>query len=522
MLVAVFAAGLAAPTWGAGARELLSTPIDPFGVAGFIRLLHDAEADELILAATPQDLRSTAYDQFFSTWDVSASGGVETQPSPPLNLSTFGPWSETIRHPVSGHYRAELVLERPRPDGRLEASRRFTVAFVYNAVSATAELDTEAAPRAPPQARRAGSLASLRRTGGLEIVRAEATGVSAVRSASGLFRPEERAVSVDFAWRGARPNSTLSATWYYLEGAERLQWLTQRRTLTTPQGEGRLTFIIDDEEQWFTGDYVVELSSAGQLLREVFFSVRPGGGSVASRPLEVVALTVSAPGVVPQPAGPGAVMPSNAERVELRVTYRGGASGQRLTSRWFFVEGLVRRPFSESAVEILRPDHEAAFSFALQPGEGWLPGSYEVDVFSGSELVARATYRVSSPAGRARWPSVEPARVAVRPEPVRAGGECIVEGRGFTPNGLIPLEGIVLTDASGRPSRLRGEPIRISPQGTFAFRFRLPLAISPGVASLKVLDQSQRTATATFQVARPLTVKERLKEVEREWKDIFK
>ncbi|MFQ6672061.1 MAG: hypothetical protein ACE5KY_02080, partial [Candidatus Tectimicrobiota bacterium] len=81
--------------WGAEPQELLATPVDPFGVPGFIRVLHDSGADELILAVTPQDLRSTAFDQFFATWEVSTPEGVQTQASPPVSLSTFGPWSET-------------------------------------------------------------------------------------------------------------------------------------------------------------------------------------------------------------------------------------------------------------------------------------------------------------------------------------------------------------------------------------------------------------------------------------------
>ncbi|MEE9520074.1 MAG: hypothetical protein V3V93_07415, partial [bacterium] len=262
-------------SWSAETKEILATPVDPFGVPGFIRLLHDPVADEIILAVTPQDLRSTAYDRFFATWDVTTPEGVQTQPSPPASLSTYGPWSETVRHPVSGRYRADLVLERPRPDGRLEASRRLSINFVFDAESSTAELDAKAPPRAMPRAGRAGSLASLRRAGALEIVRVKAVGASAVRPAAGLFRPEERAVTINYAWRGARPGTPLVATWYYLEGMERLQWLTQRETLQAIEGKGRFTFVIDGEEQWFTGDYVVEITAAGQLLREVFFAVRP-------------------------------------------------------------------------------------------------------------------------------------------------------------------------------------------------------------------------------------------------------
>jgi hypothetical protein len=513
---------------GGETREVLATPVDPFGVPGFIRLLHDADANEIILAVTPQDLRSTAYDQFFATWEVSAPQGVQTQPSPPASLSTFGPWSETIRQPVSGRYRAELVLERPRPDGRLESSRRFSVAFVFNAEAVTAELDTQTAPSTMPRAGRAGSLASLRRAGGLEIVRAKAEGAGfarpagGARSAAGLFRPEERAVTITYTWRGARPGTPLVATWYYLEGQERLQWLTQRDVLQAPEGEALFTFVIDDEEQWFTGDYVVELAAAGQTLREVFFAVRPAGRLGTSRSVAVTAMTVTASGAAPQPAGPRVVVPSDAQRVELRVAYQGGTPGQRLSSRWYFVEGSLRRPFSESTVEILRPDHEAAFSFALQPGEKWLPGGYEVDIYSGRELVATAAYRVSGPAERAAWPAAEPPRVAVRPDLVPAGDEFIVEGRGFTANGQIALEGIALTDASGRTERFRGTPFRLSPQGTFAFRVRLPVTTAPGAASITVTDEARRTASVSFQVARPLTIKEQFKEIERDWKGIFR
>ncbi|MFQ6672890.1 MAG: hypothetical protein ACE5KY_06280 [Candidatus Tectimicrobiota bacterium] len=508
--------------WGAEPRELLATSVDPFGVPGFLRVLHDPEADEVILAVTPQDLRSTAYDQFFATWEVSTPEGVQTQPSPPVSLSTFGPWSETIRHPVSGRYRAELVLERPRPDGRLEASRRFSIAFIFNAPFATAELDAEAAPATMPRAGRAGSLASLRRAGGLEIVQAKAVGAGAVRPAGGLFRPEERAVTIAYAWRGARPGTPLVATWYYLEGRERLQWLTQREVLQAAEGDGRFTFVIDEEEQWFTGDYVVELAAAGQMLQEVFFAVRPRGGPGAGRSLSVVGLTIAASGAMPQPAGGGAVVPSDAQRVEVRVAYGGGAPGQRLTSRWFFVERAMRRPFSESTVDIFRPDHEAAFSFTLQSGERWLPGTYEVDIYSGAALLATATYRVRASADRAAWPAAEPPRVALRPDLVPAGEEGIVEGRGFTPHGLIPVEGIVLTDASGRAERFRGGSLRLSPEGTFAFRFRLPLTTAPGDASLTVTDQARRTATVRFRVAQPRTVKEQFQEIERQWKEIFR
>lgn len=508
--------------WAAEPTELISAPVDPFGVPGFIRLLHDAGADELILAVTPQDLRSTAFDQFFATWEVSAPQGVQTQPSPPMSLSTFGPWSETIRQPVSGNYRAELVLERPRTDGRLEASRRFTFAFTYNAVSAQAELDTQTVTTATPRASRAGSLSQLRSVGGLQILKAEASGFTASQTVSGVFRPEERAISIDFSWRGARPGSTLEAKWLYLEGAERLPWLTQQKQLHRTQGEDRFTFIIDEEEQWFAGDYVVEISSGGQMMREVFFSVRPAGVAQVGRPLKVVSLTVAVQGAVPQPAGPGAVVPSDAQRVDVNVLYQGGTPGQRLTSRWYFVEGLSRRSFSESTIEIVRPDQEASFAFSLRPGERWLEGSYEVDIFSERELLASATYRVSAPAGRIFWPTQEQPRVALRPDPVPAGEECIVEGRGFSPNGIIPLESIVLTDSTGRSERFRGEAIRLSPEGTFALRFRLPLTTRQGAASLAVTDQSRRTATVNFQVAEPLTVKEQLKEIERGWKEIFR
>jgi hypothetical protein len=338
----------------------------------------------------------------------------------------------------------------------------------------------------------------------------------------GVFRPEERAISVAFSWRGSRPGTTLVAKWSYLEGTERLPWLTQRKALNASRGEGQFTFIIDEEEQWFTGDYVVEISGGGQLLREVFFSVRPAGAAVAGRPLVVVALTIAAPGSVPQPAGPGVVIPSDASRVEVRVAYQGGKAGQRLTSRWYFAEGLMKRSFSESTVEILRPNHEAVFGFTLRPGERWLRGSYEVDIYAGTDLLATATYRVSVPTGRAVWPAAEPPRVALRPDPAPAGEEIIVEGRGFSPNGRIPLEGIVLTDASGRAERFKGEAIRLSPEGTFALRFRLPLTTRPGAASLEVTDQGRRTARINFQVRRPLDVKEQLKEIEREWKEIFR
>jgi hypothetical protein len=485
--------------------------------------MHDAEADELILAVTPQDLRSTAYDQFFATWEVSAPKGVQTQPSPPLSLSTFGPWSETIRHPVSGHYRAELVLERPRTDGRLEASRRLTVAYLYNSVSATAELDTEAVTATLPRASREGSLALLRRSGELQILKAEAKGFRAQRGSSGIFQPEERAISIEYSWLGSRPGSQLVANWYYLEGTERLSWLTQRKDLQSSRGQDRFTFIIDEEEQWFTGDYVVEISSGGQVLREVFFTVRPAGGALVGRPLLVVSLTVATTGSIAQPAGPGAVVPADAQRVEVKLVYQGGTPGQRLTSRWYFVEGPTRRPFSESTVDIVRPDHEAVFAFSLQPGERWLQGSYEVDIFSGAELMASATYGVSTSASRVSvWPSFEQARVALRPDPVPAGEECVVEGRGFSPNGLIPLEGIVLTDSSGRAERFRGKAIQLSPEGTFALRFRLPLSTAQGAASLEVTDQARRVARVGFNVSKPLTVKEQLKEIEREWKDIFR
>jgi hypothetical protein len=512
------------PPWASAtqSRELLAVPIDPFGVPGFIRLLHDAEADELILAATPRDLRSTAYDHFFSTWEVSAPQGVETQPSPPVSLSTFGPWSETIRHPVSGHYRVELILERPRPDGGLEASRRFTMGFFYNAVAATAELDTEVVTKAIPKAGGTGSLRRLGQVGGLEIVQAEAVGLGYAGAVPGLFRPEARAVSIDFSWRGARPGTTLTATWFYIEGRERVPWLTQKRVLTSDQGRDSFRFIIDEDEQWFVGDYVVELASGGQTLKEVYFGVRPGRAPGPGRPLVVVALTVAASGTVPQPAGPGAVVPPGAQRVEIRAAYRGGVSGQRLTSRWFFVQAGQRRLFSESAVDILRPDHEVAFSFQLEPRESWLPGSYEVDIFAGQELVARATFHVREPAGLLGWPALEPARVALRPDPVAAGEECIVEGRGFTPNGFIPLEGIVLVDALGRKERFRGEPIRLSAQGTFALRFRLPVTTPPGEAYLEVTDQARRRARVSFRVTRPKTIKEKLEEIERAWKEVFK
>ena len=509
-------------SWSAETKEILATPVDPFGVPGFIRLLHDPVADEIILAVTPQDLRSTAYDRFFATWEVSTPEGVQTQPSPPASLSTFGPWSETVRHPVSGRYRAELVLERPRPDGRLEASRHLSINFVFDAESATAELDTKAPPRAMPRAGRAGSLASLRRAGALEIVRVKAVGASAVHPAAGLFRPEERAVTINYAWRGARPGTPLVATWYYLEGMERIQWLTQREILQAIEGEGQFTFVIDEEEQWFTGDYVVEITATGQMLREVFFAVRPWEKQNSGSALVVVAMSVTASGAVPQPVGPGAVVPSDAQWVDLRVAYRGGTPGQRLTSSWHFVEGALRRPFSKSTVEILRPDYEAAFSFTLRPGEKWLPGTYEVDIFSEADLVATATYRVSAPADRAAWPAAEPARVALRPDLVPAGEACIVEGRGFSANGLISLEGIVLTDASGRTERFQGAPLRLSPQGTFAFRFRIPPNTAPGVASISVTDQAHRTATVSFQVARPRTVKEQIKEIGRQWKGIFR
>lgn len=523
LTMAIFLLAFAsAPVLGAEPRELLSTPIDPFGVPGFIRLMHDAEADELILAVTPQDLRSTAYDQFFATWEVSAPKGVQNQPSPPISLSTFGPWSETILHPVTGHYRAELVLERPRTDGRLESSRRLTIAFYYNSVSTTAELDTEAVTSTMPRASRAGSLELLRRSGELQIVKAEAGGFLASSGAPGIFRPEERAISIEYSWVGARPGSQLVADWYYLEGTERLPWLTQRADLQSHRGQDRFTFVIDEDEQWFTGDYVVEISSGGQVLREVFFTVRPAGGDLAGRPLVVVSLSIAASGSIPQPAGPGAVVPSDAQRVELKLVYQGGTPGQRLTSRWYFVEGMTRRPFSESTVEIVRPDHEAVFAFSLQPGERWLRGSYEVDVFSGHDLVATATYRVSAPGGRASWPSYEPARVALRPDPVPAGGECIVEGRGFSPGGLIPLEGIVLTDASGRVERFRGESIRLTPEGTFALRFRLPVTTAQGLASLEVTDEARRTARVSFNVTQPLTIKEQLKDIEEQWKEIFR
>jgi hypothetical protein len=521
-LALLLVASTASGALGGETRELLVTPVDPYGVPGFIRVLHDADADEIILAVTPQDLRSTAYDQFFATWEVSVPEGVQTQPSPPASLSTFGPWSETIRQPVSGRYRAELVLERPRPDGRLEASRRFTVAFVFNAATSATELDTQTAPSTMPRAGRAGSLASLRRAGGLEIVEAKAEGVGIARQAASLFRPEERAVTVRYAWRGARPGTPLVATWYYLEGRERLQWLTQRDVLQAPEGDSHFTFVIDEEEQWFTGDYVVEFTAAEQTLREVFFAVRPAGRLDAPRSVAVTAMVFTASGAAPQPAGAGAVVPSDAQRVELRVVYQGGMPGQRLASRWYFVEGSLRRPFSESTVEIFRPDHEAAFSFALQPGERWLPGSYEVDIYSGRDLVGTAAYRVGGPAERAVWPAAEPPRVAVRPDIVPAGEEFIVEGRGFTTNGQIALEGIALTDASGRTERFRGAPLRVSPQGTFAFRVRLPVTTAAGVASITVTDEARRTASVSFQVAQPLTIKEQLKEIEREWKGVFR
>lgn len=519
---ALLAASAVSAAWGAEPRELLKSPIDPFGIPGFVRLLHDAEADELVLAVTPQDLRSTAYDQLFATWEVSAPQGVQTQPSPPMSLSTFGPWSETIRHPVGGHYRAELVLERPRTDGRLEASRRFAVAFFYNAVAASAEIDTEAAPAPAPRASRAGSLSIFTRAGGVQIVRAAATGTLASAAGLDLFLPEERAISVVYSWTGARSGTSLTARWYYLEGSERLPWLTQSEELRTPEGEGRFTFLIDEDEQWFTGDYVVEISSAGQVLREVFFTVRPLGSQAGGRPLVVMGASVVAAGGVPQPAGPGAYIPADTQRVELKVVYRGGTPGQRLTSRWYFVEGLMRRSFSESTVEILRPDHEVVFAFSLRPGERWLQGNYEVDVYAGTELVVTAAYRVAAPSGPTIWPALEAARLAVRPDPAPAGEECIVEGRGFSSSGLIPLEGIVLTDSTGRAERFRGQAIRLSPEGTFAFRFRLPLATAQGPAQLVVTDQERRTATVNFNVGQPRSVKEQLKDIEEQWKEIFR
>ncbi len=80
----------------------------------------------------------------------------------------------------------------------------------------------------------------------------------------------------------------------------------------------------------------------------------------------------------------------------------------------------------------------------------------------------------------------------------------------------------MLTDASGRTERFRGQPIQLSPQGTFALRFRLPVTTQPGIASLEVTDQSRRTAKVSFQVRQPLTIKEQLKDIEREWKEIFR
>ena len=145
-----------------------------------------------------------------------------------------------------------------------------------------------------------------------------------------------------------------------------------------------------------------------------------------------------------------------------------------------------------------------------------------MNIFSGADVEAPAPYGVSAPADRAAWPAGEPARVALRPDLVPAGEKCIVEGRGFSANGRISLEGIVLTDASGRTERFQGPPLRLSPQGTFAFRFRIPPNTAPGVASISVTDQAHRTASVSFQVARPQTVKEQIKEIERQWKDIFR
>jgi hypothetical protein len=233
----------------------------------------------------------------------------------------------------------------------------------------------------------------------------------------------EKTVYVRFVYRDARPGETLRAHWHLVRDGEGRsgEFATTELRLEKAADLGQFSYTADPG--FPAGHYRVEVrDERGAEVASVAYTVGDIGpqavgqgpdGAGPARPAPASAAPIDSLEVVRVfTAGRARAdrFPADEAVVHVRLEHRDAQPGGRLTAVWRHLgtagSGGIGA-FALADLPLESPDGRAEFSFRPRTGEGWLPGAYRVEVFSGPREVARADFGIDpvvpgAPAGKGR------------------------------------------------------------------------------------------------------------------------